>query len=390
MKKLVVSVLMFVSMFIFGCAKEQVQTVVATVNGVELSSVEFDNNLERVVKVVQAQNPQSLQQPFARDILGKRVLQDMIIKEVFLQQAKKSNIEATQEEIDAIVAKVKEQFKFNADGKELTPEEKDAVLDNAIKEQGITKEQYLSTIADDIIIEKYRKGLISTNLKPVSDEETKIFFDNVSAIYNNDKKKIEELQKNEGRYSEANIVAQQLKVSLAPKAQFDLILVYADNNMSKEELAQRKQIANSIRKEIKDKSNFADVANKYSQQQDSRIYFSKMSVYEGMKPVELSSKAFKLNVGEVSNVFEIFRENAEPNAAQGYFIMNVIEKVAGQKFTYDSFEQQLKDYINQKRAESIISQAVQTLLKEADIKIIKTFKMDKVAQSSQTAEQPAA
>ncbi len=390
MKKLVVSVLMFVSMFIFGCAKEQVQTVVATVNGVELSSVEFDNNLARVVKVVQAQNPQSLQQPFARDILGKRVLQDMIIKEVFLQQAKKSNIEATQEEIDAIVAKVKEQFKFNADGKELTPEEKDAVLDNAIKEQGITKEQYLSTIADDIIIEKYRKGLISTNLKPVSDEETKIFFDNVSAIYNNDTKKIAELQKNEGRYTEANIVAQQLKVSLAPKAQFDLILVYADNNMSKEELAQRKQIANSIRKEIKDKSNFADVANKYSQQQDSRIYFSKMSVYEGMKPVELSSKAFKLNVGEVSSVFEIFRENAEPNAAQGYFIMNVIEKVAGQKFTYDSFEQQLKDYINQKRAESIISQAVQTLLKEADIKIIKTFKMDKVAQSSQTAEQPAA
>ncbi len=390
MKRLVVSVLMFVSMFIFGCAKEQVQTAVATVNGVELSSVDFDNNLERVVKVVQAQNPQSLQQPFARDILGKRVLQDMIIKEVFLQQAKKSNIEATQEEIDAIVSKVKEQFKFNADGKELTPEEKDAALDNAIKAQGITKEKYLSTIAEDVIIEKYRRGLISTNLKPVSDEETKIFFDNVSAIYNNDTKKIAELQKNEGRYAEANVVAQQLKVTLAPKAQFDLILVYADNKMSKEELAQRKQIANTIRKEIKDKSNFEDVAQKYAKQEDSRIYFSKMSVYEGMRPVELSSKAFKLNVGEVSSVFEIFKDNAEPNAAQGYFIMNVVEKVAGQKFTYESFEQQLKDYINQKRSESIISQAVQTLLKEADVKIIKTFKMDKVAESSNTAEQPAA
>ena len=390
MKRLVVSVLMFVSMFIFGCAKEQVQTAVATVNGVELSSVDFDNNLERVVKVVQAQNPQSLQQPFARDILGKRVLQDMIIKEVFLQQAKKSNIEATQEEIDAIVSKVKEQFKFNADGKELTPEEKDAALDNAIKAQGITKEKYLSTIAEDVIIEKYRRGLISTNLKPVSDEETKIFFDNVSAIYNNDTKKIAELQKNEGRYAEANVVAQQLKVTLAPKAQFDLILVYADNKMSKEELAQRKQIANTIRKEIKDKSNFEDVAQKYAKQEDSRIYFSKMSIYEGMRPVELSSKAFKLNVGEVSSVFEIFKENAEPNAAQGYFIMNVVEKVAGQKFTYESFEQQLKDYINQKRSESIISQAVQTLLKEADVKIIKTFKMDKVAESSNTAEQPAA
>ena len=285
MKRLVVSALLFVSMFMFGCAKEQTQSVVATVNGVELSSVDFDNNLERVVKVVQNQNPQALEQPFARDILGKRVLQDMIIKEVFLQQEKKSNIEATQEEIDAIVEKVKEQFKFNADGKELTPEEKDAALDNAIKAQGLTKEKYLSTIADDVIIEKYRKGLISTNLKPVSDEETKIFFDNVSTIYNDDKKKIEELQKNQGRYEEAAVVANQLKVSLAPKAQFDLILVYADNNMAKEELAQRKQIANTIKKEIKDKSNFADVAQKYAKQEDSRIYFSKMSVYEGMPPV---------------------------------------------------------------------------------------------------------
>ena len=64
MKKLVVSTLLFVCMFMFGCAKEQVQTVVATVNGVELSSAEFDNNLERVVNVVKNQNPQALQQPF--------------------------------------------------------------------------------------------------------------------------------------------------------------------------------------------------------------------------------------------------------------------------------------------------------------------------------------
>ena len=152
--------------------------------------------------------------------------------------------------------------------------------------------------------------------------------------------------------------------------------------MSKEELAQRKQIANSIRKEIKDKSNFADVANKYSQQKDSRVYFSKMNVFEGMQPIELTSRAFKLNVGDVSNVFEIFKENAEPNVAQGYFIMNVVEKVAGQKFTYESFEKALVDYINTKRAESILSQATQTLVKEADIKILKTFEMDKNAQQA--------
>ena len=362
MKK-VVSLLLFVCLATIGCVNQNAKSVVATVNGVEISSADFDSNMERAIQIVQAQNPQALQQPNAKDIIGKRILNEMILKELFLQQAKKSNIEATQEEINDITSKVKEQFKLNKDGKELTPEEQDKVFKDALKAQNLSEEQYLSNIANDIIVEKYRRGLISTNLKPVTPEETKTFFNNVSAIYNNDTKKIAELKKTQGRYEEAAVVANQLKTSLAAKAQFDLILVYADKKMSKEELAQRKQIANTIRKEIKDKSNFADVAQKYSQQKDSRIYFSKMNVFEGMQPIELTSKAFKMNVGDVSNVFEIFKDNAEANVAQGYFIMNIVEKIAGQKFTYNSFEKQLTDYI----------------------KILKKFDMDKVETSSQTA-----
>lgn len=383
MKKLGLAVLLLGCLVVAGCAKKEAQTVVATINGVELSSVDYERNLERLVK---AQNPQALQQPYAKDILGKRVLQDMIIKEVFLQQAKKANIAATQEEIDTVIEKVKSQFKVNKDGKELTEAEQEKAFENALKADNITKEKYLATVADDIIIEKYRRALISTNLKPVTDKETKIFFDNVSAIYNDDKKKIEEIKKINGRYEEAAVVANQLKTSLAAKVQFDLILVYADKNMSKEELAQRKQLADKIRKEIKDKSNFAEVAKKYSQQQDSKIYFSRMNMYEGMAPTELSSRALKLKVGEVSNVFEIFVSNAVPNAAQGFFIMNVVEKSAGKKFDYEPSKQELKAYINQKRVESIIAQARQTLIKEADIKVFKTFEMDKAAQQ-QTQQQ---
>lgn len=389
MKKLVSLAVMFACLVMVSCVKQQekaiVSSAVATVNGVEISSVDFDSNFEKAVKAIQTQNPQALQQPNAQDILGKKILQDMIIKEVFLQQAKKSNIEATQEEIDSLVSKVKDQFKVNAEGKELSQEEQDKAFEEALKIQNLTKEQFISGISNDIVIEKYRRGLISTNLKPVSKEDTKAFFDNVSAIYNNDKKKIELLKTVPGRYEEAAVVANRLVANLAPKAQFNLILVYADNNMTKNELAQRKQLANTIRKEIKDKSNFTDIAQKYTKDKENKIYVSQMIVFEGQQPIELSSRAFKLNVGDVSNVFEVFKDNAEPNVAQGYFIMNVVEKVAGQKFTYETFEKDLENYINTKRAESIIAQAIQTLVKEADIKIFKTFEMDKVAQSSQTA-----
>ena len=388
MKK-VVSLVLFACLAFVGCVpqqqKQQSQSAVATVNGVEISAEDYDVNFNVAIQAVQNQNPQALQQPNAKDIIGKRILQNMIVREVLLQQAKKSNIEATQEEIDTVVSKLKEQFKVNKEGKELTSEEQEKAFEESLKAQNITKEKFLSNVAADIIVEKYRRGLISANLKPVSKEETKIFFDNVSIIYNNDTKKLEELKKDEGRYEEALIVANQLKASLAPKAQFDLVYVYADNKMTKKELEERKQIANSIRKEIKNKSNFADVAQKYSQQKGSKIYFSRMNVFEGMQPVELTSRAFKMNVGDVSDVFEVFNDgSAESNETQGYFIMNVIGKVAGQKFTYESFERELEIYINTKRAEYIVSKSVQTLVSEADIKVLKTFEMDKVEQSSQT------
>ncbi len=392
MKRLVVSALLFVCMFMFGCAKEQKPSVVAVVNGVEISEAEFSKAFEGAVNFLQNQNPRSLQQPFARDILGKRVLNDIIIRELFYQRATTSKIEATQEEIDNVIARIKEHYKVDSNGKVLTPEEQEAAFKEATKGQNLVE-----NIKKDLIVEKYRKALITTNLKPVSKEDVKTFFNNVSAVYNNNQKKIEELKK-EGRYEESEIVARQLKPVLASKAQFDLLLVYADKNMTKEELNQRKQIADTIRKEIKDESNFLEVAQKYSQQEGARIYFSKMNVYKGMKPLELTNKAFELKQGEVSNVFEIFVDDAaNPNTAQGYFIMNVLEKIPEQKFAFEPVQAQLEEYINTRRAESIIAQATQALIKEADIQILKTFKVDKVMQSSQTAnqtteqtEQPAA
>lgn len=379
MKKSVVLSLLFLCLVMLGCAKDQ---SVATVNGVKLSAADFDKNLDRVVNITKKQNPKFLQQPYANDILGKQVLNDMVVRELFIQQAKKSKIEATKEEIDNVISRIKNQFKVNADGKELTPKEQEKAFQKATKGTNLE-----ATVADDIIADKYRKGLIATNLKPVSKEDVKTFFDNVSAVYRNDTRKIEELKKS-GRYEESEAVARQLDSTLAPKAQFNLILVYADKKMDDKEFAERKKIADTIRDEIKDASNFMEVAQKYAQQKDAKIYFSRMNVFEGMQPVELTSKAFQLNTGDVSDIFEIFTDTDRPEIAQGFFIMNVTDKAAEQKFVFETFEKQLEEYINSKRAESIIGQAAKALAKEADIKVIKTFEMDK-AKAAQDSKAEA-
>jgi len=381
MKKLVCLITLFCFFVIVGCTKN---TPVAIVNGTEISLQDYTNNLDKAIQLVKIQNPQIMQQPNAKDIIGKRVLNDMVINEVMLQQAKKNNITATKEEIDQVVTKVKEQLKTdNGNESQSTNEQKEKAFKEALKKMNLSEEKYLSNVADNIILEKFKRALISANLNPVKQEETKTFFDNISIIYNNDKNKIEELQKSPARFEEANVVANQLKSSLAPKATFDLVLIYANKDMSPEQLLQRKNLADSIKQEILNTANFEDIVQKYSQNKEDKIYFSTMNMSEGMEPLELSSRAFKMNVGQISDVFEIFKNDSQPNVAQGYFIIKLTGKVAGQKFTYSSFEKQLENYINIKRAENILSQATSTLLKEADIKILKTFDMDNQSQEKQ-------
>lgn len=374
-----VSCLVAVSLFV-GCAKKEVAPV-ATVNNVPISGVEYDKNITRILDTLKVQNPQVLQEKNAEDIIGKRLLEDMIVREVSLQEAKKANITVTDEEVKDVVNQAKAQFKKDENGNELTERQQEDAFYKALKEQGLSEKEYTDNIKKDITISKYRRDLVSKNMRPASEEETKAFFNNISVIYNNDTRKIAELKKTPGLFEEANIVAQQLKVTLAPKAQIDTILVFVDSNMSSQDRAKRKELASKIRKEITTPSSFEEVAKKYTADANEKIFASTIDVYKGMQPEEVSSKAVSLNVDQVSDPIEVVRTNAAPNLAQGYFIIKVRGKVAEQKFVYDTFKDELTNYINNKRAEFVIAQSIANSVKGSDIKILKTFEMDKSAEA---------
>ena len=372
------SCLIAVSLFV-GCAKNEVAPV-AMVNNVPISGAEYEKNITRILDTLKVQSPQVLQEKNAEDIIGKRLLEDMIVREVSLQEAKKANITVTDEEVKEVINQAKAQFKKDENGNELTEKQQKDAFDKALKEQGLTEKEYTDNIKKDIIINKYRRDLVSKNMRPASEEETKAFFNNISVIYNNDAKKIAELKKTPGLFEEANVVAQQLKVTLAPKAQIDTILVFVDSNMSSQDRAKRKELASKIRKEITTPSAFEEVAKKYTADPNEKIFASTIDVYKGMQPEEVSSKAVSLNIDQVSDPIEVVRANAAPNLAQGYFIIKVRGKVAEQKFVYDTFKDELTNYINNKRAEFVIAQSIANSVKGSDIKILKTFEMDKAAE----------
>ncbi|WP_413853534.1 SurA N-terminal domain-containing protein [Candidatus Ruminimicrobium bovinum] len=386
------SCLVAVSLFV-GCAKNDVAPV-ATVNNVPISGSDYEKNITRILDTLKIQNPQVLQEKNAEDIIGKRLLEDMIVREVSIQEAQKANITVTDEEVKELVNQAKAQFKKDENGNELTERQQEDAFYKALKEQGLTEKEYLDNVKKDVLINKYRRDLVSKNMKPATEEETKAFFNNISAIYNNDTKKIAELKKTPGLFEEADVVAQQLKVTLAPKAQIDTILVFVDGNISAQDKAARKELATKIRKEITNAAAFEDVAKKYTADPNDKIFASTIDVYKGMQPEEVSSKAISLNIDQVSDPIEVLRANAAPNLAQGYFIIKVRGKVAEQKFVYDTFKNDLTNYINNKRAEFVIAQSIANSVKSSDIKILKTYEMDKstetVAASSVSASTESA
>lgn len=381
-KKLILIVFLLVAVclvcFIFLQAKENDNTSVAIVNGEAILTSDYNNNVENILNVYKQQNPQVLEQPYAKDYIGKKILNDMVIREVLVQEAKKANLTATDEEVKEYISKIKENLKDPKTNNLITDkQEQDNIFNKTLKEKNLTIEKYKQKVREDIIVEKYKRAVISNNLKPVSEDELKLFFNNISVIYNNDKKAMEELRKKPEQFEEANVLAERLKVNLAPKAQIDVILVYADKNMDKELFSQRRNIAKQIKKEIDNGERFDVVAQKYSSIKNSNIYSSRMNLVKGIGPDKLVSKAFSLEVGEVSDIIEIVSDTPKQNAAEGFFIIKVIEKAAGDRFTYSAYAKELEIYVNNKRAENLFNQVALQAIKNSDIKIIKTYDVDK-------------
>ena len=86
------------------------ESSVATVNGQPILASEYDNYLQSAVEQYQLAAPQFLEQPYAKDILGREVIKELISKELLYQAAEEEKIQVKDSEIDAGVNEIKARF----------------------------------------------------------------------------------------------------------------------------------------------------------------------------------------------------------------------------------------------------------------------------------------
>ncbi len=141
----------------------------AIVNGVPIDKAEFETTLEQA-KESYKQMGVDLESEEAKELLAeveKDTLDNMINRELLLQDVEKKGYKATSEQIKERLEMIKSQF----------PDEE--TFNEVLKTNNLTLEKLNQIIADDLKIEQYIEKEIPT--PEVTEEEMKALYDQYSA-----------------------------------------------------------------------------------------------------------------------------------------------------------------------------------------------------------------
>ncbi|MBA3065442.1 peptidylprolyl isomerase [bacterium] len=290
--------------------------IVATVNGKAIFYSEFSER----IKPFQAQVKGTAQSAEDTEKLEKRVkkeiLDAMIEEKVLLIKAEQENMQITKSEVDQGIAEIRARFKTE---KEYTEE---------INKQGLTDSKMRENIKNQLITIKLINKEVRSNIPEPNEKEMKKFYEG-----NEDKM----------------IVGEQVRVK-------QIFFEFKDNAPKKELMVKAKSVLSEARNKP---DTFSALAEKYSSVPENAGdtgYFGR-----GEKIPEFEKPCFKLNVGEISEIFE---------TPLGYHIVKCIGKNAPDKKTYEEAKDYIKNYLYSAAMEEKYTAWVRDLRDQAAIKIL--------------------
>lgn len=351
------------------------ESSVATVNGRPILASEYDAYLDGVVEQYQLAAPQFLQQPYAKDILGREVLKELISKELLYQAAEEEKIQVKDSEIDAGVNEIKARFIVDeTTGK---PDEKGAEkrFNQALKKQGMSFKAYKNKLSKDIAVRKLMEQKLQATVKPVEEADAKALYANVEAVMKNNTKKIKALEKEDpAKLKEAQAIAAKLKQLTGEQVRIGHIYLAVTKDMKPEEVKKKEELAKQIKKEIDGGMDFSEAVKKYTEDKNALASGGDMILLKGVAPKAIDSKAFSLAVGKVSDPIK---------SDIGFHIIKIKEKRAERSISYDDVARDLAQYIAQQRVQLAMAEYIEDLYNKADVKVTIKYESDPLLEEAQ-------
>ncbi|WPX09416.1 peptidylprolyl isomerase [Anaerocellum danielii] len=287
---------------------------VAIVNGEKITKKEFTINYRSQI------NYYGLDKAFLSQKVGDKtyeqqikenILDSLIIRQIELQQARKRNINLTQAEKKAIDQQI-DQYKSDS--------QSGAEFKQYLQTIGATENEYKDQVIKSQIVSKLYAEV--TKNQKVSDAE-------IEHYYNSHRSDFIEVKASH------------------------ILLKVSD---SKEEAAKKKK-AEEVLRMIKDGQNFEKLAQKYSEDENTKQKGGDLGYFrKGQMVKEFEDAAFSLSIGEISSIVK---------TSYGFHIIKVTDR---KQLTLNEVKDEIKSTIESQKKDEYYQSLLEKWKKEAKIK----------------------
>jgi parvulin-like peptidyl-prolyl isomerase len=327
-----------------------VEDTVATVNGTGIMLSDYKKEESSTIAYLRRTNPAALADADLMRKIRENTLEELITRELLLQEGKRAQLTVTEHDIDDAVQEIKDRFKEDPEtGRARDDAQAEQAFTDKLKADGVDFNQYRQSLTGDIMARKVISLDVLEKTPPPTDSETRAYFDKVEA-YLASKSTAAPAGMGPEDAAALREAAVQVKALSSEGVRLERILVRVSVPPSENELKRALKTAQQIKKRLDEGEDFGKLAREESEDPESAARGGDIGfVVRGISEPELEKLAFSMEVGRISDPIQ---------TEIGYNIVRIKERRAARAPEYDRFRDDLMTFLGglakKKRLESYL------------------------------------
>ena len=320
-----------------AAAAATMEDTVAVVNGSPILLSEYQKEAATALDYWSKTNPAALADPANVRKIRESTLEELITRDLLVQQATREKIKVRDREIDNAVEEIKARFKKDdATGRVLDDAEAEKAFGDQLKNEGIDFAQFRERLGRQIMARKVIDEQVKAKAVPATDKEARDYFEKIKS-YIASKSTDSPKGMDEDEAAALREAAQQVKALSSERVRVQRIMIRLSPGATDNERKRALKTAKGLKKRLDDGEDFAKVAKEESEDPDSAVRGGDIGyVLRGVAPAELEKAAFSMEVGQTS----------EPILTEvGYNILRVTEKRAAEAPEFERFKDDLVSFL---------------------------------------------
>jgi peptidyl-prolyl cis-trans isomerase C len=295
-------------------------TIVAKANGITITRSQLDEALIGIKSGAAARG--TAIPPEQMTMLERQILQRIIQVQLLVAKAtdadKATGKEQTQKRLTEIKARAGSEELF----------------DKQLKSLGMTTNDLAAKMTEELTADTVLRRELKVS---VTDDQVKKFYD-----------------ENPARFEEPEMVR-------AAHVLIGTMDMATRSELSAEQKAAKKKIADDVLKKARAGEDFAKLAKEYSEDPGSKDKGGEYTFPRGQMVPEFEAAAFSLNTNQVSDIV---------TTQFGYHIIKLYEKLPAKKVEFDKVKDDIKEYLTRQDMEKLVPAYMEKLEKDGNVQIL--------------------